>query len=136
MLFMTMNNLFQALRSVMLFVPVAIAIGLATGCTQVLVSPEVRGEYKMGELQVFVDRDFAAVHSATRMGMKDAGLFETRDDRLVVEAELNARDSTDTRVIVKIKEISANRTSVKIRYGLKGDLASAQRVYQAIQRRL
>lgn len=114
----------------------SIVSGLSTGCTQVLVGSDVRGEYKLGELQVFVDRDFAAVHSAAKLGIKDAGLFETKDDRLVIESELNARDATDTRVIVKIKEVGANRTSVKIRYGLKGDLASAQRLFQAIQRRL
>ena len=112
------------------------AIILSIGCTQVLVGSDVRGEYKLGELQVFVDRDFAAVHSAAKLGIKDAGLFETKDDRLVIESELNARDATDTRVIVKIKEVGPNRTSVKIRYGLKGDLASAQRLFQAIQRRL
>ena len=111
-------------------------LGASAGCTQVIVSPQTRGEYKLGELQVFVDRDFAAAHAAAKSGMKDAGLFEVRDDRLAVEAELNGRDSTDTRVIVKIKEVARNRTSIKIRYGYKGDLASAQKVYAAIEKRL
>jgi hypothetical protein len=106
------------------------------GCTQVLVSPETRGEYKLGELQVFVDRDFATAHAAAKNGMKDAGLFEVRDDRLAIEAELNGRDSTDTLVVIKVKEIAKNRTSIKIRYGLKGDLASAQKVFGAIEKRL
>jgi hypothetical protein len=113
----------------------AIALG-AGGCTQVLVSPDTRGEYKLGEVQVFVDRDFATVHAAAKNGLKDAGLFEVRDDRLAIEAELNARDTTDTLVVVKIKEVGKNRTSVKIRYGLKGELAAAQRVYTAIEKRL
>jgi hypothetical protein len=113
----------------------ALALG-AGGCTQVLVSPDTRGEYKLGEVQVFVDRDFATVHAAAKNGLKDAGLFEVRDDRLAIEAELNARDSTDTLVVVKIKEVGKNRTSLKIRYGLKGELASAQRVYTAIEKRL
>ena len=115
---------------------IALSLGAFSGCTQVLVSPETRGEYKLGELQVFVDRDFAAAYSAAKSGMKDLGLFEVRDDRLVVEAELNGRDSADTRVIVKVKEIAKNRTSIKIRYGLKGDLASAQKVFSAIEKRL
>ena len=106
------------------------------GCTQVLVSPETRGEYKLGELQVFVDRDFAVAHAAAKNGLRDAGLFEVRDDRLAIEAELNGRDSTDTLVVIKVKEIAKNRTSIKIRYGLKGDLASAQRVFSAIEKRL
>ena len=114
----------------------AALLAAGAGCTQVLVSPQTRGEYKLGELQVFVDRDFEGAYAAAKTGMKDAGLFEVRDDKLVVEAELNGRDATDTRVVVKIKEVAKNRTSIKIRYGLKGDLASAQKVYAAIERRL
>lgn len=118
--------------------PLLLAFALlgASGCTQVMVSPETRGEYKLGELQVFADRDFATTYTAAKNGLKDKGLFLVKDDRLVVEAELNGRDATDTLVIVKIKELSKSRTSIKIRYGLKGDLASAQAVYAAIEKRL
>lgn len=125
--------------SLRMALPVAFAIammGAAGGCTQVLVSPETRGEYKLGELQVFVDRGFLTAHAAVKSGMKDVGLFVVRDDRLVAEAELNGRDSTDTLVIVKIKEVGTNRTSIKIRYGLKGDLPSAQKLYAAIQKQM
>lgn len=114
----------------------SVAVFGAAGCTQVLLSPETRGEYKFGELQVFADRDFAATYAAAKNAMKDKGLFLVKDDRLVVEAELNGRDATDTLVMVKIKELAKNRTSIKIRYGLKGDLASAQSVYAAIEKRL
>ena len=107
-----------------------------TGCTQVQVKPDQRGEYKLGELQVWHDRDFNAVYTAAKNGMKDAGLFLVKDDRLVVEAELNGRDATDTLVIVKVKEVGKNRTSLKIRYGLKGSLAPAQQLYAAIEKRL
>jgi microcompartment protein CcmL/EutN len=108
----------------------------AVACTPVLVAPNTKGEYKLGELQVMVDGDFSSVHEAVTRGIKDAGLFQTRDDRKAIEAEVNARDSTDTLVIVKIKEIAPKRMSVKIRYGLKGDLAAAQRLYQAIEKHL
>jgi hypothetical protein len=86
---------------------------------------------------VFVDRDFATVHAAGKQALKDLALFETRDDVKVVEAELNGRDSTDTLVIVKIKEVAKSRTSVKIRYGvLKPDLAAAQKLFAALEKRL
>lgn len=116
----------------------AAALGLAAaGCTQIQVAPDTRGEYKFGELQVFADRDFAAVHAAATRGMKDLNLFQTQDDRKVIEAELRGRDATDTMVIVKIKEVGKNRTSLKIRYGvLKPDLPSAQKLYDAIKRHL
>lgn len=116
----------------------ALAAALAlTGCTQVQVAPDVRGEFTpgLGELQVFADRDFTTVHAAAKQGMKDIGLFETQDTRKVIEAEIKGRDAADTLVTVKIKEVGNNRTSVKIRYGLVGgDLASAQRLYQAMQK--
>jgi hypothetical protein len=115
----------------------ALAAGFgAAGCTQVLVGPETRGEYKLGELQVMADAGFVRSYEAVKRGMKDAGLFQTGDDRKVIEAEVNGRDALDTRVIVKVKEVGPNRTSIKIRYGLKGDLASAQKLYEAIRKHL
>jgi hypothetical protein len=132
---MKTRKAFVSLRSMSLLVLAAIALAVA-GCTQVQVSSNTRGEYKLGELQVFVDRDFATAYAAAKSGMKDAGLFEVRDDRLTIEAELNGRDPVDVLVIVKIKEVAKNRTSIKIRYGLKGDLPLAQKVYSAIEKRL
>jgi hypothetical protein len=125
-----------AVRRILWPLLLSVAVFGAAGCTQVLLSPETRGEYKFGELQVFADRDFAATYAAAKNAMKDKGLFLVKDERLVVEAELNGRDATDTLVMVKIKELAKNRTSIKIRYGLKGDLASAQSVYAAIEKRL
>jgi hypothetical protein len=68
--------------------------------------------------------------------MRDLKLFQTQDDRKVIEAELRGRDSVDTLVIVKIKEVAKDRTSVKIRYGITGDLPSSQKLYDAIQKHL
>jgi hypothetical protein len=131
------TSILRRLRLSLLTVAGAAALGSFTGCTQVQVAPDVRGEYKLGELQVFVDRDFARAHAATKAALKDVALFETRDDVKVVEAELNARDSTDTLVVVKLKEVAKNRTSVKIRYGvLQPDLADAQKLFAAIEKRL
>lgn len=125
-----------SLRFALVLAFAAIALH-SSGCTQVQVAPDTRGEYKFGELQVFADRDFATVYNAANRGMKDAKLFQTRDDRKVIEAELNGRDSTDTLVIVKIKELGPNRTSIKIRYGvLKPDLPLAQKLYDDIKKYL
>ena len=108
-----------------------------TGCTQVQVAPDVRGEYEFGALQVMVDADFMRTYEASKRGMKELGLFQTGDDRKFIEAELNGRDSVDTKVIVKLKEIGKNRVSVKIRYGLvRPDLPSAQKLFSAIQKYL
>jgi len=115
---------------------VGVALGGAGGCTHVQVSPDTQGEYKFGELQVYADRDFTRTYEAAKAGLKDLGLFQTQDDRKVVEAELHARDAADTLIVVKVKEVAKNRTSLKIRYGLNPDLPSAQKVYDAIQKHL
>ena len=121
----------------LLFVTGAVAFLANTSCTQVQVAPDVRGEYEFGVLQVFVDSDFKRVYEASKLGMKDVGLFQTADDRKVIEAELNGRDSLDTKVIVKVREIGKNRVSVKIRYGIvRPDLPAAQKLFTAIQKNL
>ena len=132
------RNHLPAIFPRLLAIVVAGAGGLATsGCTQVQVAPDVRGEYEFGALQVHVDSDFMRVYEASKKGMKDFGLFQTADDRKVIEAELNGRDIVDTKVIVKLKELGQNRVSVKIRYGLvRPDLPSAQKLFAAIQKNL
>lgn len=84
------------------------------GYTQVWVNPSTRGEYKFGQWQGFVDRDFTAAQAAAKIALKDLGLFETRDDRKPAEAELRAHDSADTLVTVKMKE--AGKTSRASRF--------------------
>jgi hypothetical protein len=134
---MNPSSRFDLILRILALLIAASVWSFSTGCTQVQVSPDVRGEYEFGALQVFVDADFMRTYEAAKRGMKDVGLFQTGDDRLAIEAELNGRDSVDTKVIVKIKEIGKNRTSVKIRYGLvKPDLPSAQKLFQAIQKHL
>jgi hypothetical protein len=106
------------------------------GCTQVQVAPNTLGEFKMGELQVVTDRSFAATYDAAKRGMQEASLFQTRDDRRASTGELRGRDSADTQVVIKLKELAPNRTDVRIRYGVPGNLALAQQVYQSIQKSL
>src|SRR4051812_41952574 len=126
----------KVLRFVLLVVAL---LGFAgAGCTHVEVTPGTLGEFKLGELQVFVDRDFATAYNAAKLGAKDLSLFLTQDDKKVVEADIHFRDTADTLVIIKIKEVGTRRTSIKIRYGIlpQGSLAQSQKLYQAIQKRL
>jgi hypothetical protein len=120
------------------FIALLLACFAIGGCTHVEVTPGTMGEFKVGELQVFVDHDFTAAYNAAKAGAKDLGLYQTQDDRKVVEADLHFRDSTDTLVIIKIKEVGTRRTSIKMRYGIlpQGNLAQSQKLYQAIQKRL
>lgn len=107
-------------------------LAVLPACTTVEVAPDTIGNVKLGELQVYAERDFETVYSAAKRGIVDYKLFLTGDEKKVIEAELNARDAADTLVTVKVKEVAKGRTSVKIRFGLTGDVAQAQRLYREI----
>lgn len=116
-----------------------LALGLLVvfpGCTTVVVDGETTAEYKLGELQTTVNADFATAYAAAKAGLADRKLFLTGDNKKVVEAVLTARDSSDTGITIKIKEIAKGTTSIKVRYGLTGDLAPAQLLFKAIESHL
>ena len=110
------------------------ALAVLPACRTIAVNDQTTGEVKFGELQVVTEHGFETVYQATKRGFTDTKLFQTGDDKKYVEAELTARDSMDTLVIVKIKEIAHNRTSVKVRYGYTGDTVNAQRLYNNIEK--
>lgn len=118
---------------------IAAVAGLAglPACRTVVVDEQSHtvGRVKLGELQVFANHDFEKVYQAAKQGIADRKLFLTQDDKKYAEAELRARDSVDTLVIVKLKEVARDRTSVKVRYGVTGDTANAQLLYNEIARR-
>ena len=128
-----MNKICNILSRLWIVGVAALALLALPACTTVEVAPGTIGNVKLGELQVVADHDFETVYSAAKRGITDYKLFLTGDEKKVIEAELNARDATDSLVIVKIKEIAKGRTSVKIRFGLTtGDIAQAQRLYREI----
>lgn len=131
---MNTNNLRH--RSARLGLLVLALVGLAAlpACRTVNVNDTTVGEVKLGELQVFANHNFETVYRAAKQGIADRKLFLTQDDKKYFEAELRARDSVDTLIIVKIKEVAKDRTSVKVRYGITGDTANAQALYNEIQK--
>lgn len=125
------------MRSVVLSLTLLAAASVGTvGCTNVMVTKDIAGRVRLGELQVFVEADFAPVYAASKEAIKEYGLFQTKDEKKVVEAELEARDRADTLVTVSIKEVAKNRTSIKIRYGITGDVAQSQKLFALINKHL
>jgi hypothetical protein len=126
------------------FGPLGLTLALIAGltvlpaCRTVMADRQTNtiGRVKFGELQVFANRDFETVYQAAKAGLAGQKLFLTQDDKKYVEAELRARDAADTLIIVKIKEVARDRTSVKIRYGIRGDTPSAERLYSEIAKHL
>lgn len=114
---------------------VALLTGGVTGCRTVEVAEGTIGEFRLGELQTMNETNFQTAYEAAKDAIARQGLFLTGDDRKVVEAVLTARDRADAQVTVKIKEVSPNQTSVRIRYGLTGDEARSQILYREIAKR-
>lgn len=126
---------FPALRSGILALALASLLG-AGGCTSVQVTNDNRtiGEYKLGYLIVQPLQPFETVREATKKAFKDMGYFLVQDELGEPgSCELRARTPDDTTVNVKLKSFGAY-TNVKIRHGLRGELAPEQQLYQAIAR--
>jgi hypothetical protein len=122
-------------RSVALAVGLGLAAGLG-GCTTVQVTGDNKtlGEYRLGELIVQPLQPFETVREATKKAFKEMGYFLVQDELdLPGSCELRARTPNDTTVTVKLKSFGTY-TSVKIRHGLRGELAPEQQLYQAIAR--
>ena len=107
-------------------------------CTSVQVTNDNKpsiGEYKLGTLVVQSAHPFEKVREATTKAFKDLDYFLVKDEHKPDGGELKARDSHDTVFTVNLKG-TGNTTEVKIRYGLKGELAPEQQLYQAIAKNL
>ncbi|WP_438481084.1 DUF3568 family protein [Oleiharenicola lentus] len=134
---MNTNNLRSSAARAVLIAAAVIGFAALPACRTVVVDNNANtlGEVKLGELQVFANHDFETVYKAAKAGIADRKLFLTQDDKKYVEAELKARDSVDTLIVVKIKEVAKDRTSVKVRYGVTGDVPNAQALYNEIAKR-
>jgi hypothetical protein len=105
-------------------------------CTTVQVTENTIGEFKFRRLETVVNANFADTYNATKRAFEEHGLFVTGDDRKIIEADLSARDRSDTLVNVKLKEVAVGQTSVRIRYGITGDAARSQQLFRSIQQQL
>ena len=109
-----------------------------SGCTTVQVSEDSRAvaEYKFGTLIVKPAERFDLVREATKKAFQELGYFLVLDElKLPGRALLKARDAQDTSIEVNL-DSAGSYTKVKIRHGLRGQLAPEQRLYSAIERNL
>lgn len=131
-----MGNLKIRSRKLVLVSLLATILGALSACTTVQVNPDTVGSYEMGELRVIAESNVDRVYLAAKTGIQEDDLFLTGDNWGGTTATLTARDEVDTRVTVKLKQIEPGRTSVRIRYGLTGDLHQAQTLYTRIESKL
>lgn len=111
-----------------------LATDFLAGCTSVQVTDDNKtlGEYKLGYLIVQPTQSFEKTREATRKAFQEMGYFLVQDEfDPPGSGELRARTPNDTTVELKLKSFGSY-TNVKIRHGLRGELAPAQQLYQAI----
>lgn len=111
-----------------------LGLGLFAGCTTVQLSDNgaVTGEYKLGQLVTQSHAGLNNVYAATKTAFRQMGFLLVHDERASDTAVLRARDSQDNLIEVKLKELGPDYTSVKIRYGITGNLGMSQTLYRAI----
>jgi hypothetical protein len=111
-------------------------LGLFAGCTTVQLSDngQVLGEYRLGYLITQSHEGFTDAYVAAKDAFKEMGFLTVHDERGAAEAVLRARDAQDNLIEVKLKELSPGYTNVKIRYGLAGNLAMSQQLYQLMRK--
>jgi len=127
------SSMFLRFRPLLVVGALLLASGFS-GCTSVQVTGDNKtlGEYKLGYLIVQPMQPFEKAREATKKGFKDMGYFLVGEEfDPPGNCELRARTTNDTIVEVKLKDF-ASYTNVKIRHGLRGELAPAQQLYQAI----
>lgn len=125
-------------RGILKTIAATFACFALAGCTTVQLSEDTRavGDYKFGTLIVKPAERFDLVRDATKNAFRDLGYFLVQDElKLPGRAVLKARDAQDKAIEVKL-ESKGSYTEAKIRHGLRGQLAPAQRLYSAMERHL
>lgn len=122
---------------------VVLLAGLAfssSGCLAVAVGAGAAGTvaYMRGDLEAEEPYGIEQTYAASREAVDELGLHiiegESGEDALT--ARVTARDSSDKKVVVRLKAITSNATKVKVRVGTFGDEAKTRRIYSTIREHL
>ncbi|MGE5296803.1 MAG: DUF3568 family protein [Solirubrobacterales bacterium] len=130
------------MRLRLLFLALLLA-GLATssgGCLAIAVGAGAAGTvaYMRGDLEAEEPYGIEQTYAATRDAVDSLGLKIINGDSGAdaLSACVTARDSSDKKVVVRLKAVTSNVTKVKVRVGTFGDEAKTRRIYNTIHDRL
>ncbi len=120
------------------FVLISIFIGmtvLVQGCIVAAVGAGAVGTvaYVKGDLESVESHSIDTVYEATLQAMNDLDLYVTLKFKDALTAEINARDTQDSKVTIKLNSQSEGITKLSIRVGIFGEETKSQLIYNKIR---
>lgn len=126
---------------VLYLVALAFLIASGSGCALLVVGAAAGAgaagyAYANGELKSAEAASLNKVYNAAISGLKDLEFPLTSQKKDALQGELTARNSSDKRILIKLKSVSSSSTEIRIRVGTFGDEALSRAVYDKIKNHL
>jgi hypothetical protein len=115
--------------------------GLFSACTTPVAIDPLSGQdqtasYQAGYFYAPLDFDSGTVFRTTIKVMDNAGYFRTGELHGDIAISIFARKVGDEKIKVRIKQIAAGQSEIRIRIGTLGDLSESQTLYALIRNAL
>ena len=112
-----------------------------TGCrTPVAIEPmtgqQQTGVYQAGYFYATLDADSDTVFRSAIRSMDQMGLLRTGEIHGNDHTTIHARQVGDRKLLVRIRQIAPNKSEIRIRVGIVGNLPESQMVYAKIREAL
>ncbi len=123
--------------SLILFAAV-LSVAFAAGCSTVPVESDATdaAQYRFGNYDVQVYSEMDRLIAAADRAMNEMDHARTDEKRSGHETSLRYRGPGDNLVLIKLKNLGNDRYNIRIRYGLVGNLAMSEQVYEKMRARL
>ena len=126
-----------ALRRSVFALALAAVPFVASGCLVAAAAGGAAGyAWFRGEFQANVDAGPKAATNAAEKGLRDLDIKEIKASSTDIDGRVTGRTALDKEVVITIKRISEETSSVAIRVGTFGDEALSQKIYEKLKARL
>lgn len=111
---------------------------LITGCrtpvsTEPIAGKQQTGIYQSGNFYATLDADSDTVFRTAIRALDDMGVLRTGEMHADDHIMIFARQIGDTKLIVRVRQIAPNKSEVRIRVGVLGNLPESQMIYTKIR---
>ncbi len=116
-------------------------VALVSGCVVVLVGGAAAAgvggyAYVNGEIKSTVSGSLDKAWDATQGAMQDLEFPVVNRSKEALQAELTARNASDTKISLKLRKLSESATEIRIRVGTFGDESLSRLILEKINHRL
>lgn len=110
----------------------------ATGCrTSVAIDPmtgqQQTATYQAGYFYAFLDADADTVFNTAIRAIDRMGILRTGELHEEESISIFARKVGDKKIAVRIRQVAPNKSEVRIRFGVVGNLPESQMIYAKIR---